>query len=189
MHARTILAGLLFLVAASAAAEPQTWQFLYTGFYNVLTGQFEPKHILAGEFTGEDLNDDLVIDSGELQTMIVYGEQNYKGCQGEESPYHACGVGPFYFGPGNDLSFSLGEESHDRMRLQGGGHEIDTGDRDWSYTLVNGVEKPSRYYRWTLKTALQVSLVPEPGSWAMLAGGLGVLAAVGAVTKRRHGPG
>lgn len=50
------------------------------------------------------MNDDPIIDSGELQTMIVYGECNYKCCQGEESSYYACGVGPFYFGPGADLS-------------------------------------------------------------------------------------
>jgi hypothetical protein len=186
MRARTIPASLL-LVAGAAAAEPQTWQFTYTGFYNALTGQFEPKRTLAGEFTGEDLNDDLIIDSGELQTMIVYGERNYKGCQGEESPYYACGVGPFYFGPGNDLSFSLGEESHDRMRLQGGGHRIDTGDRDWTYRIVDGVEKPSRDYYWTPRTALQVSLVPEPAAWAMLAGGIGVLLSAGAMRKRRQG--
>lgn len=189
MHAKPLLASLLTMLAAAAGAAPQTWQFTYTGFYNVLTGQFEPQRVLAGEFSGEDLNDDLVIDNSELQTMIVYGEMNYKACQGNESPYYVCGVGPFYFGPGNDLAFSVGEESHDRMRLQGGGHRIDTGDRDWRYTIENGVENPSRYYSWTLKTALQVSLIPEPDGWAMLAGGLGVLAAAGALRKRRHLPG
>jgi hypothetical protein len=184
MHAKSIVASLLLISAGPGIAEPLTWQFNYTGFYDMLARQFEPEHVLAGEFSGEDRNSDGVIDSSELASMIVYGERNYKGCQGEESPYHACGVGPFYFGPGNDLSFSLGEESHDRMRLEGSGHSINTGDRDWSYYIENGVEQPYRYYRWTLATTLQVSVVPEPDIRTMLAGGVGMLLTLAALRKR-----
>jgi hypothetical protein len=184
MHAKSALATLLFISSGAGMAEPLTWQFSYTGFYDVLARRFEPDRVLAGEFSGEDRNGDDVIDSGELESMLIYGERNYKGCQGEESPYHACGVGPFYFGPGNDLSFSLGEESHDRLRQEGGGHRIDTGDRDWSYRIVDGVEQPYRFYRWSVSTMLQVSVVPEPDNWTMLAGGVGVLLTLGALTNR-----
>lgn len=184
MLAKTIVATLLCITAASSNAGPMTWQFTYTGFFDELAGHFAPEHVLSGEFTGEDRNGDGAIDFDELDTMLIYGERNYKGCQGSESPYYACGVGPFHFGPGNDLSFSLGEEFHDRPRLRGRGHTIDTGDRDWSYDIVNGVEVPFRFYRWTPATTLQVTVVPEPGGWAMLAGGLAILMTLSATRKR-----
>jgi hypothetical protein len=189
MRAKCFMASLLLIAAGAGRAEPQTWQFAFTGFYDVLSGRFDPAHVVAGEFSGEDRNGDDVIDSSELTRMLIYGERDYKGCQGDESPYHACGVGPFYFGPGNDLSFSLGEESHDRLRQEGAGHTIDTGDRDWSYQIDHGVEMPYRYYSWTATTALQVSVVPEPGSGAMLAGGTGILLALAALGKQRRRPG
>lgn len=175
MLVKPFVVALLLIAAGPVLAEPLTWRFTYTGFYDMLAERFDPAHTLSGEFTAEDSNDDGIIEFNELQSMLIDGERNYKGCQGEESPYYACGVGPFYFGPGNDLSFSLGEESHDRPRLSGWGHRIDTGDRDWSYRIVDGVEQPYRFYRWTETTVLQVSVVPEPGGWAMLAGGLGAL--------------
>lgn len=186
MHARMMVASLLLFSSAAGMAAPQTWEFSYTGFYNQLTGRFEPGHVLAGAFTGEDRNDDGVIDAGELSSMLIYGDRDYKTCGGTESPYYACGVGPFYFGPGNDLSFSLGEESHDRLRQEGGGHTVDTGDRDWSYRIVNGVEQPYRFYRWTGTTALQVSLVPEPGERTLLAAGAGLLLGLGVLRRHTH---
>jgi hypothetical protein len=184
MQTKSIIVALLAFSAGSGSAAPLTWQFTYTGLYDTLAKRFDSTHVLSGEFTGEDRNDDGAIDFAELESMLIYGERNYKGCQGEESPYYACGVGPFYFGPGNDLSFSLGEEFHDRPRLSGRGHRIDTGDRDWSYTIENGEVKPYRYYSWTGATTLQVSVVPEPQRWATLAGGIGVLLAMGAVRMR-----
>jgi hypothetical protein len=184
MRAKITIATLLFITAGSGIAAPMTWQFTYTGFFDELAGRFAPDHVVSGEFTGEDRNGDGAIDFDELQSMLIYGEKNYKGCQGSESPYYACGVGPFHFGPGNDLSFSLGEESHDRPRLNGRGHTIDTGDRDWSYNIENGVFVPYRFYRWTPATTLQVSVVPEPGGRAMLAGGLAILMTLSAARQR-----
>ena len=152
--------------------------------FDELGGRFDPMHVLAGEFTAEDVNDDGVIDYGELESLQIYGDMNYKECQGQESPYFSCGVGPFYFGPGDELSFSLGVENHDRPRLTGRGHTIDTGDRDWRYTIVNGVIEPSSYYKWTDATTLQIMVVPEPGGWAMLASGVAWL--LGSRRMHRH---
>jgi hypothetical protein len=45
-------------------------------------GRTFKEHILAGEFSGEDLNGDDVIAYSELASMLIYGERNYKNCQG-----------------------------------------------------------------------------------------------------------
>jgi hypothetical protein len=45
-------------------------------------GRTFKEHILAGEFYGEDLNGDDVIAYRELASMLIYGERNYKNCQG-----------------------------------------------------------------------------------------------------------
>lgn len=189
MQTKAIVGALLFFTAEVCSAEPLTWQFTYTGFFDELAGRFNPEQVIRGEFTGEDRNGDGAIVFDELASMIIYGERNYKGCQGEETPYFACGVGPFYFGPGNDLSFSLGIEFHDRPRLNGAGHTIDTDDKDWSYRIENGVFKPYRFFRWTPATTLQVSVVPEPEGWTMLSGGLAALMTLGALRKRSRRPG
>jgi hypothetical protein len=172
MRTKNIAACLLSMYAGVSFAAPETWQFTYTGFFDQLAGRFITDHVQRGEFTGEDINHDGIIDTGELTSIIIDGGQNYKTCGGTESPYYVCGVGPFSFTPGGELSFSVGEEFQDRPRLHAAGHRVDTGDRAWSYTIEEGLFVPSQFYRWTPATTLQVSLVPEPAPYAMLVPGL-----------------
>ena len=176
MRAKTIAACLLSMCASMSFAAPATWGFTYTGFFDQLAGRFIPDHVLRGEFTGEDIDHNGTIESWELTSIIIDGSQNYATCHGEESPVYVCGVGPFSFTPGGELSFSVGEEFQDRPRLHGSGHRVDSGDRAWTYTIDEGLFVPSQFYRWTPATTLQVSLVPEPAPYAMLV--LGLVAAM-----------
>ena len=117
MRTKNIAACLLSMYAGVSFAAPETWQFTYTGFFDQLAGRFIPDHVLRGEFTGEDINHDGIIDTGELTSIIIDGGQNYKTCGGTESPYYVCGVGPFSFTPDGELSFSVRSSRTGRVSM------------------------------------------------------------------------
>lgn len=184
MNAKALAAVLLCLAASVAHADTTTWGFTYRGFFDDLAGQFRPDHVLSGQFTGEDANKDGVIEWIELRSMSIDGDRDFRACMGNESPYYVCGVGPFSYTIGGALEFSLGEEAHDRPVQNGWGHRVDTGQRDWTYRIVNGVYEPARSFSWTDATTLQVSVVPEAPPLAMFT--LGLLA-LGLLRKRAGG--
>ncbi|WP_181259435.1 hypothetical protein [Pseudoduganella armeniaca] len=56
----------LALCGVAAGASAQTWTYGYTGFLNVGTQRFDSTASFGGTFSGNDWNEDGVIQKGEL---------------------------------------------------------------------------------------------------------------------------
>lgn len=186
------------LVAASCAVHAvPVWTFSYTGFLDENTGIFSSTYKLKGSFSGHDGNHDGFLDKDEISTFILNGV-DYIGCAGTSNEFYRCGTDSFSFQIGSKkLDFSVGENGGDPEGYFGGGHYFVAGDGEYDYRYT-----PDSYlmsaYRWTDQTrfnigkskgagnnpmmASAVLAVPEPGTWAMLATGL--LLVAGAARRR-----
>ena len=180
--------------AASAAAGPSTWTFSYTGFFNQNANVFDSTYQLSGSFSGSDLNSDGLIGRDEITAFSV-GGTNYVACAGNSNSNYQCGVDTFSYKLGGKLDFFASTMGSDPEGLAGAIHYINAGvgEFDYRYTPSWSTESANL---WTQDTRFQISpemksgagvpAVPEPGTWAMLATGL--LLVAGTALRRRGQP-
>ncbi|WP_164558093.1 PEP-CTERM sorting domain-containing protein [Massilia atriviolacea] len=160
------------LLAGSARAEATFRQFSYTGFFHEEAGQFLPNARVQGHFVSEDLNGDGRLEHSEVSSFVLGGQEYVGGCGPE---VFLCGLFEFSYTPGGALMFetSWTTDPWNEAGIAGGeaisGFEV----KEYSYWMGN----PASYtLRWTEDTLFEISPVPEPATYAMLALGLGVLA-------------
>lgn len=184
---RTILLAAI-LGAGTAQAAPTTWQFSYTGFYTTVDATYEretthtegflPQSSITGGFTGSDLDGDGAIALSELSSFDVMGRE-YISCIAAPSPYGRCNISRFRYTLAGDLDFSAGWYGYDEY-FSGWSGAVTTGIEamDYAYRDVSEYE---RHYYWTDATrfAILPAPVPEPGTGAMTAAGLLLLAVRG----------
>lgn len=181
-----LLAAVLLCAGAAAQAQSSSWTFTYTGFYDREARSFLPDASLSGTFAGADTNGDGILERNEL-TALTIGAVDYVACAADSNAYYRCGTDQFRFGPGNDLSFTLGRFGQDPEGFVGAGTIVITDDTIFDYRFTpNG--STEHHLDWTKSTTLAVSLVAEPASGAMLAAGLlavGWMGRRGRPTSRR----
>jgi hypothetical protein len=188
MKPRQSLAGALLLSAAALAqADPQSWQFTFSGladFHGAAPAS------LSGTISGEDRNHDNRIDASEL-TGLMIGDDPFSGdfsaCGTWGTVDHHCRLDRF------DFSWLPGAQALDiagrwidvnQSVLQYNTMEIDTGDHYKAVENSGLNYYYDAYYFWNDKVALTVmplSPVPEPAEWALLAVGL-----LGTLAMRRR---
>jgi len=178
--------GVLLLGSALAQAQPVQWTFSYTGFYDQEAGAFEPGMALSGTFAGDDANGDGLLERAELQSLTVDGT-DYVACAAASNAYYHCGADSFLYSAAHGLSFSLGAWGSDPEGWAGGGHLVEPGNMRYDYAFNPG-GMSEHHLMWTADTRLQmapvaavetagevradVTPVPEPATWTMLALGL-----------------
>lgn len=180
--------------AASAAGGPTTWTFSYTGFYNQNSGLFDNGYQLAGSFTGSDMDSDGFIGKSEI-TAFSLGGTNYVACAGDSNDYYSCGVDTFNYKVGGKLEFFASIRGSDPEGQVSAGHYIHAGVGEFRYRDTPYWSSESANL-WTADTYFKISpemksggsvpAVPEPGTWAMLATGL--LLVAGTALRRRGQP-
>ena len=193
---KTVVLASLLAVSCGANAVP-TWNFSYTGFVDQSTGIFSATQKLKGSFSGKDGNHDGYLDKTEITSFFLNGT-DYIGCAGSSNEFYQCGTDTFLYKIGGALDFAAGIGSTDPEGYVSRGHYFISGDREFDYNFT-----PSSYtesaYLWDERTRfsigksgsraafstfeMQVSAVPEPGTWAMLA--TGVLVVMGSARRRK----
>lgn len=175
------------LMAASCGAHAvTTWTFTYSGFQHEFTEEFAADRVLQGSFTGHDINGDGYIKKDEISSFFLNGT-DYLGCAGYSNENYQCGTDIFQYRIGGALDFTAGERGADPEGIYSNGHYYVSGDRefDYSFTPFSAVRND---YLWTGETRFEINnavvlaspvlAVPEPGTWAMLATGLLLVAGV-----------
>lgn len=191
---KTVAFAALLAASCAANAATSTWTFMYTGFYDDSAFTFVSDRTISGTFTGNDINLDGVVDKSEISSLLI-GGTDYVTCGAGGSPYFRCGAESFSYRIGDkQLDFVAGIDSSDPEGFAGGAHFYETGKREWDFRYSPHAIVDNSY-RWTDETTLTVfsvpesnagiPLVPEPGTWAMLAAGLLVVS--GAALRRRRG--
>ncbi len=180
-----ILAAAAISLATTHPATADTWQFSYTGFYSADAHSFLPSYNLSGTFSGTDANQDHTIDRNEL-TDFTFGGASFFECPRFDNQ-HNCNLSSF--------SYSL-----DTKQLQFETHES-TSDPEGYYTWYTDIRtgysiQSQRYFNWRLQWSSLLywsdqtvyggdlaAAVPEPGAYAMLLAGLGLIG--GAALRRK----
>ncbi|MET3132644.1 hypothetical protein AAKU55_002921 [Oxalobacteraceae bacterium GrIS 1.11] len=185
MLKKILCAGLLASCTLAAHATTQSWSFTYTGFYQGETDTFNPSLKLTGQFSGDDVNHDGIIERGELSSFKV-GYTDFVACGTTSNQYYSCSNDSFSFKSGGALNFSVKEGGSDPEGWIGGSHTITTGNSD-SLLSYNPNGRWTKTLIWTPQTTLTVEAmpVPEPASYAMLV--LGLLGIAGLQKRRQRG--
>ncbi|WP_166876370.1 PEP-CTERM sorting domain-containing protein [Massilia mucilaginosa] len=160
------------MLAPAAQAASTLSQFTYTGFLHEEAGQFLPNAQIYGYFETEDLNGDGVLERSEVTSFVLNGQQ-YVGWCGPE--VFLCGLFEFSYAPGAALSFNTAWSTDPWNENGVAGGEATSGFEVREYSFWNG-NAASYTLRWTEDTMFEISPVPEPATYGMLALGLGVLA-------------
>lgn len=182
---RKIFGALLACATFSAYANEQTWQFTYQGFQEYPVGVFLPQHILRGTFKGTDLNNDGTLVASELSSLFIGGE--YVGCTTVNGPESStsCSLLSFTFTPSTGtLAFETRWSFEGWDPPRGQSRSIVTGVHDEYWIMPPGSNLYFYGFAFTPATTLELSNltpIPEPASWAMLAAGLLTISA----TRRR----
>lgn len=183
MWKRSISGALLAAASLLPAAQAQTiWSFSYTGFER--DGVFDPAYRLSGGFVGSDLDSDGILQQAELTRFFwdgnVYDPLDMGYCAGGGD----CSVSDFRYSLDGQLDFRFDWRYSDEMAYSRS--STIAGDYMDFYGYVGSGEPVSLLWRWTDATRFEISPapVPEPGQAAMLAAGLGALAALGVVWRR-----
>lgn len=183
MLKKLICAGLLATSSVAAQASVIDMYFKYTGFQvdsNRYHG-YDPKSTLVGHFSGEDSDNNGVLEAAELSALSE-GGTDFMGCW---SPVMHCSVSSFSYSQGM-LQFSASRSYYDEFSADR--HEIVTGSfsREYSYRPNSETYLTQT---WTPETTLTMSAqpeippVPEPGTYAMLM--LGLLGVAGLQARRQ----
>jgi hypothetical protein len=184
---RTMLL-LLLLVAGEARAQSIDWSFTYTGFRGIWTEEHRlfgtttreedlPDAEVSGLFRGTDLDGDGILERDELTSFVV-GTIDYTGCALNPTRAMMCQLDGFRFElDGRQLSFSASWHGNDEFVMGWGGWvSSDEEAVDYSY---NDYSQSTFTRVWTGQTRLSfqaLAPVPEPGTGAMAATGLALLA-------------
>lgn len=169
---RIAAAAIAAALAGNAQADPTLSQFTYTGFFHEEGGQFLPNAWISGSFITDDLNGNGVLERSEV-TSFVLNSQEYVGWCGPE--VFMCGLSEFSYTPGAALSFSTSwsTDPWSEFGVAAGRATSGVEVKEYSYWMGNSA---SYTLRWTEDTEFEISPVPEPATYGMLALGLGVLA-------------
>lgn len=160
------------VLAGSAHAESTFREFTYTGFLHEESAQFLPNARISGNFVSDDINRDGVLDLSEVTSFVLNGQQYVGGCGPE---VFLCGLFEFSYTPGGGLNFNSAWTTDPWNENGVAGGEVISGFQAQEYAFWNG-NATSTTLRWTEDTRFEISPVPEPATWGMLALGLGVLA-------------
>ena len=188
---RQLLCAGLSLCCAAAYSEPSTWNFTYTGFYDVEEQAFAPEKQFTGQFSGSDLNANGILEKSELTAFILpfmFGTTDLLACVPGDPHFYWCDLARFTFSEQNGLDFKARIDSSDPNDGNGHSIKVDTNGT-WSHAKRAGrtLEVTAWNYEWTPQTTLTiVSSVPEPGQGWMLAAGLAALAVAPVLRQRRR---
>lgn len=177
------LAGGASTASSAAAAEPTTWQYVYTGFLvtthrvyewegiDETTVAFEPDATESGSFTGADDNGNGVIELSEL-TAFSTSDRDYLGCMASPSPYGRCHVSKFAYDLSGQLEIAAGWYGYDEAYSSWSG-SIETG-LESTYSSYGYRSEYSTVRAWTDQTRFAIipAPVPEPASGLMAAAGV-----------------
>lgn len=177
---RKALAAAVLSMFAMGSASAEVFYFGYKGFYDNVAEAFDPDRWLTGSFVATDADGNGAYFQDELNALEFGALTIGDSCTGTSDGFE-CLTG-FSYWPRMGLNFhaiSLAEQPDSYTATgvfigQYYQHVVATPD---SYTVVD--------LGWTPQTRLYVSTspVPEPGTWAMLGGGLG-----GLLLARRRRP-
>lgn len=189
---RPLLCAALALGCACAHGET-TWTFTYTGFYLEEEQRFVPDMQLGGWFTGSDANGNGIIELPELTSLVIPNLNipvNLLACGYEYPMDFQCTVDRFSYSEQDGLDLRSISTSSNRDNGLGQRDDVTTGEL-WQRTVF--VSRTGywddRHWQWTEQTTLNVvSSVPEPGQYGMLALGLGGIAGMAWLRRRRPGP-
>lgn len=181
------------LMAASCAAHAvTTWTFSYTGFLEENTGEFLDTRALKGSFSGHDANGDGYVRKDEITSFFV-NDFDYLACGGSSNEFYQCGTELFDYQIDGKLLFSAGIHGNDPYGGLYNGHFYTAGEREFDYHFTPFSSSRNDYV-WTDATRFDITksivldapvlTVPEPGTWAMLATGL--LLVAGAARRRQQ---
>lgn len=183
-----LFALLLLSLGMAQQATADTWQFSYTGFYNEQNYTFDPNYVISGSFSGTDTNHDNVIELSELSSLNISSDAGYLTCGGDNNAYHYCGMS-FSYNPGTrKLYFNVLETGTDPEGIRNTFVSVETGAEYTDAIFFPWQTRYNAQYSWTADTAFAVTgpgtaPVPEPGTYAMLLAGLGL---VGAFARRKR---
>lgn len=169
---RIAAAAIAVALAGSAQADPTLSQFTYTGFFHEEGGQFLPNAWISGHFITDDLNGNGLLERSEVTSFVLNG-QEYVGWCGAE--VFMCGLWEFSYTPGGALNFhtTWSTDPWGESGVAAGNARSGVEVKEYSYWMGNSA---SYTLRWTDDTLFEISPVPEPATYGMLALGLGVLA-------------
>ncbi|WP_167225146.1 PEP-CTERM sorting domain-containing protein [Massilia rubra] len=160
------------VLAGSAQAGSTFREFTYTGLFHEEAGQFLPNARISGNFDSEDTNRDGLLELSEVTSFVLNGQQYVGGCGPE---VFLCGLFDFSYTPGGALNFNTAWTTDPWNENGVAGGEVISGSQAQEYAFWNG-NATSTTLRWTEDTLFEISPVPEPATYGMLALGLGVLA-------------
>ncbi|NHZ61256.1 PEP-CTERM sorting domain-containing protein [Massilia genomosp. 1] len=160
------------MLAPGAQAASTLSQFTYTGLFHEEAGQFLPNARISGNVESEDTNRDGVLELSEVTSFVLNGQQYVGGCGPE---VFLCGLFDFSYTPGGALNFNTAwtTDPWNENGVAGGEALSGVEIKEYSYWMGNAA---SYTLRWTEDTRFEMSPVPEPATYGMLALGLGVLA-------------